>query len=107
MVFSAVKKALEAVGVLKKTDFDSKIDISLSALRDALKPSRSAATQDLSAQSIAANGVAEITKTDLNGWSALVVIVKASYDPSATAGVRVRWLYSPDGTNFDSPEDAE
>ena len=37
----------------------------------------------------------------------MLVIVKATYDANATAGVRVRWLYSPDGTNYDSPEDAE
>jgi len=39
--------------------------------------------------------------------SALVVTTRASYDPAATAGVRVRWLYSADGVNFDSSEDAE
>ena len=83
------------------------LDIKLSEHRDALKPSRSTPTQDLSSQSIAAGGVAEITKSSLDGWSAVVVTVKATYDASATAGVRVRWLYSPDGTNFDSPEDAE
>jgi len=74
---------------------------------DNLKPTRIAPTQDLSAVSIAAEGVQNIDKSGLNGYSALVVIVKATYDPSATKGVRVRWLYSPDGTNFDSPEDAE
>ena len=83
------------------------LDIKLSEHRDALKPSRGTPTQDLSSQSIAAGGVAEITKSGLDGWSAVVVTVKATYDASATAGVRVRWLYSPDGTNFDSPEDAE
>jgi len=42
-----------------------------------------------------------------NEYSAVIVTVRATYDASATAGVRVRWLYSPDNTNFDSPEDAE
>ena len=85
----------------------SQLDIKLSALRDALKPARTAPTQELSAYSIAAGGVAEIVKTGLNGYSAIVVTVRATYDANATAGVRVRWLYSPDGQNFDSPEDAE
>ena len=83
------------------------LDVKLSEHRDALKPSRSAPVQELSGQSIAASGVAEITKTNLDGWSAIVVTVKATYDANATAGVRVRWLYSADGVNFDSPEDAE
>jgi len=83
------------------------IDVALSSLRDALKPTRATPTKDLDAVSIAAGGTEEITKSGLNGYSALIVIVRATYDASASAGVRVRWLYSPDGTNYDSPEDAE
>lgn len=71
------------------------------------EPARSAPTQDLSSHTIAGGGAAEIVKTDLDGWSALIVTVRATYDAAATAGVRVRWLYSPDGANYDSPEDAE
>jgi len=61
--------------------------------------------QVFTSKSIAANSSADFTVS--NEYSAVVVTVKASYDASATAGVRVRWLYSPDNTNFDSPEDAE
>jgi len=78
-----------------------------SAIGEVLAPKRTTPTQDLSGASIAAGGVQNIDKLGLNNYAALVVIVKATYDPSATAGVRVRWLYSPDGTNYDSPEDAE
>ena len=76
---------------------------------DALKPTRTTPTQELNAQTIAGGGVAEFTvdNSETDGFSALVVTVRATYDASATAGVRVRWLYSPDGTNFDSVEDAE
>lgn len=77
------------------------------AIDEGIKPVRTAPVQDLSAYSITGGGIAEITKSGLNGYSALVVTVRATYDASATAGVRVRWLYSPDGTNFDSVEDAE
>lgn len=42
-----------------------------------------------------------------NGYSAVLVTVKATYNASATSGVRVRWLFSQDGTDYDSPEDAE
>jgi hypothetical protein len=85
------------------------LDITLSALRDALKPTRVTPVQELSAESIAAGGTAEFTVdvAQTDGYSALVVTVKATYDANATQGVRVRWLYSPDGTNFDSVEDAE
>jgi len=83
------------------------LDISLSTHRDALKPTRASPTKDLSSQSITAGGVQNIDKSGLDGYSVLMVIVKATYNSSATQGVRVRWLYSPDGTNYDSPEDAE
>jgi len=88
---------------------DGKIvsDLPLSALRDALKPTRTTPEQVLSGQSISANDKAEFTVSDTDGYGAIVVTVKATYDSSATAGVRVRWLYSPDGTNFDSEDSAE
>ena len=60
----------------------------------------------LSAQSIDASSLSEILIPN-GGYSVAIMAVKASYSSSATAGVRVRWLYSPDNTNFDSPEDAE
>jgi len=60
----------------------------------------------LSAQTIGAASLSEFVVRG-EGYSALVVTVRATYDASATAGVRVRWLYSPDNTNFDSIEDAE
>ena len=83
------------------------LDREVLRLSENLEPKRTAPIQDLSAVSIAGSGVQNIDKSGLNGYSALLVIVKATYDANATAGVRVRWLYSPDGTNYDSPEDAE
>ena len=77
------------------------------AISNTIKPTRTTPTQDLSSYTIAAGKAAEITKSGLEGYSAIIVAVRATYDPSATAGVRVRWLYSPDGVNFDSPQDAE
>ena len=72
-----------------------------------LKPARSTPTQVLTAQTIPAADKAEFIVSSGNGYSAIVVTVKATYDSSATTGVRVRWLYSPDGANFDSVDDAE
>jgi len=96
------------------TDLESRLsgvldqlDITVSDLRDALKPTRALPVQELSLKSIVAGGVEEFTVSDGDGFSALVVTVKATYNGSATAGVRVRWLYSPDGSTFDSVEDAE
>jgi len=74
-----------------------------------ITPTRATPVQELSSQSITAGGTAEFTVDDTktDGYSAMVITVKATYNASATAGVRVRWLYSPDGTNFDTVEDAE
>jgi len=40
-------------------------------------------------------------------YSLAIITVKASYDSAASKGVRIRWLYSADGQDFDSPHDAE
>jgi len=40
-------------------------------------------------------------------YSGLVITCRCTYNSAATAGVRVRVLYSGDGTNFDSLEDAD
>jgi len=87
----------------------NQLDITISDLRDALKPTRTLPTQELSNQSIAAGEAAEfpVNATQTDGYSALVVTVKAAYNSSATQGVRVRYLYSPNGVDFDSPEEAE
>jgi len=71
-----------------------------------IKGERTEPERVLSAQTIDAASLAEFTVSG-EGYSAVVVTVRATYDASATAGVRVRWLYSPDNSNFDSPEDAE
>jgi len=71
-----------------------------------IKGERTEPERVLSAQTIDAASASEFTVGG-EGYSAVIVTVRASYDASATSGVRVRWLYSPDNTNFDSPEDAE
>ena len=71
-----------------------------------IKGERTEPERVLSAQTIDAASASEFVVRG-EGYSAVVVTVRATYDASATAGVRVRWLYSPDSTNFDSPEDAE
>jgi len=116
LTLSALRDALRGTEGKTMTDLDSQLsnvlnqlDITISDLRDALKPTRTLPTQELSNQSIAAGEAAEfpVNNTQTDGYSALVVTVKAAYNASASKGVRVRWLYSPDGTNFDTVEDAE
>ena len=63
--------------------------------------------QVYSAKEITANDSVDFTVESRDKYSALIVTVRATYNASATAGVRIRWLYSPDGSNFDSPKDAE
>jgi len=94
------------MGPHKRTEYI--VDYIKQAINESnVTPTRATPEQVLSSQSISAGGTAEFTVSDTDGYSAIVVTVKATYDASATAGVRVRWLYSPDGTNFDSVEDAE
>ena len=71
-----------------------------------IRGERTESERVLSAQTIDAASASEFVVRG-EGYSAVVVTVRATYDASATSGVRVRWLYSPDNTNFDSPEDAE
>jgi hypothetical protein len=63
-------------------------------------------TQDLANYSLAGGGSVSMTKQAGESDSALVATVRATYSASATAGVRVVWLYSQDGVNFDSVDDA-
>jgi len=96
------------MGTFEETEY--MIEIIKEAINESgATPTRATPVQELSSQSIAAGEAAEFTVDDTktDGYSALVVTVKATYNASATAGVRIRWLYSPDGTNFDTVEDAE
>jgi hypothetical protein len=69
-------------------------------------PRFSSPTQDLTNYSLAGGNSVSVTKQADANNSALVVTVRVAYATSATAGVRVVWLYSPDGTNYDSVNDA-
>jgi len=92
----------------KLADILGQLDITLSQLRDALKPTRTSPVQVLSSTTIVGGGSAEfvVGSNETDGYSAVVVTVKATYNSSASNGVRVMWLYSPDGTNYDSDEEA-
>jgi len=72
-----------------------------------LQPARSDAEQVLTSETVAAGDVKDFVISDTNGYSAVVLTVKATYDASATAGIRVRWLYSPNGSDYDSEDAAE
>jgi len=102
----------DSVGLAKESTLSSvlsQLDITLSQLKDALRPVRSTPVQQLSSQSIDAGGTTEFTisNTDTDGYTAIALTVKATYDASATQGLRIRWMYSPDGTNFDTTDGAD
>jgi len=98
---------MDLVGQILRVDSSGQLKVANTDLLDTLKSTRASPTQQLSGASIDPGGTHEFTLSDLDTYSAVVVTVKAAYDPSASVGVRVRWLYSMDGVNFDSPEDAE
>jgi len=93
--------------LLGTIDYD-RIKDKVQALIDAdLKPTRSTPVQVLSGETISPSDEAEFTVSDADGYSAVVLTVKATYNASATAGIRVRWLYSPNGSDYDSEDAAE
>jgi hypothetical protein len=72
-----------------------------------LTPVREGTAKVFDSKSIAGNSFEDFTVVSRDKHSALLITAKACYDVNATAGVRIRWLYSQDGVSFDSPEDAE
>ena len=74
---------------------------------DVLRPARSAPVLHIWNENLVGGETKEVRLHDLDGWSAVVVAVRVTYHPEATAGVRVRWLYGPAWDTWDSEEDAE
>jgi len=75
--------------------------------RPSASPVKSRPSNDLSKYQLAGGGYVNIDKAGLSNWSAIVVTVNITYGSTATAGVRVRCLYSQDGASYDSPQDAD
>lgn len=81
--------------------------VGIESLKRAVAPELTTPNAELTNHTINAASFETITKTAQRSYGVLVVAVQAIYNAAATAGVRVRWLYSPDSINFDSIEDAE
>jgi len=90
----------------KQDSVIDRLESLISAVED-LKYVRGTPSKDLDSYTLDPGATAEIVKGDLDGWAGLTVTVRATYSADASNGVRVRWMFSPDGTNFDTPEDAE
>jgi len=63
--------------------------------------------KELDTVSIPAGGSEDVDVSTDGLFSGLLVTCRATYHAAATAGVRVRILYSFDGTNFDTDADAD
>ena len=61
--------------------------------------------QPLVATSIAGGATQNVDLTIPPGKTAIAVSLKTAYDASATDGVRLDVLHSPDGTNYDTDTD--
>jgi len=61
--------------------------------------------QPLSAYSLAAGGSVDADITVPDKRAAITIILRATYNAAATAGVRLEVYYSPDGTNWDTDTD--
>jgi len=110
---SAIGHVTQAIDLSKVSDILSKQDSIIDKLTsiinavEALKYTRGTPSKDLDNYTLDPGAIVEIVKGDLDGWAGLAVTVRATYSADASNGVRVRWMFSPDGTNFDTPEDAE
>ena len=56
---------------------------------------------------LSANATKNIEVGPITERTGMIVTIKASYAADATKGIKVRLLYSPDGINYDSNEDAD
>ena len=81
--------------------------MSLLNFQKALAPWRSDPDKVLDSVTVAAADSISFPVSNTNGYSAIVLTIKATYNTSATAGIRVRWLYSPDDITYDSEDAAE
>ena len=61
--------------------------------------------QKLTGYSLAGGASVDIDVTIPTGKTGIAVTLKVSYDTSATAGVTLNALYSPDGVNYDTDTD--
>lgn len=61
--------------------------------------------QKLTGEVIPAGGSKDIDITLPFGKTRMAITLKATYNPSATTGVRLDVLYSPDGVNYDTDTD--
>jgi len=69
-------------------------------------PKISSVSNIVTSYSLSASSNYDFTVQSQYGWSAVIVSVRATYDASATSGVRVIWMHSPDGINYDDEDNA-
>ena len=105
----AVKE--DGVGLVKSSDLpkDSSGNLKVNISAQDVKPLEiglhKSTEQKLSSYSLAAGGSVNIDLTIPPGKSAFALIVKATYDASASAGIRIKIYWSPDGSNYDTDTD--
>ena len=61
--------------------------------------------QKLSDYSLAGGGSVSIELTVPEGLSKIALVVKATYNSSASSGIRIKVYWSPDGSNWDTDTD--
>jgi len=61
----------------------------------------------LTDETLAPGEVREVNFGPVQDRTGLLIVARARYDPASTAGVRINWLYSYDGINYDTLADSE
>lgn len=72
-----------------------------------LQPVREDAVALATNKSLAASGSDDYDISCENGYSAIIFIIRVTYNAAATSGCRVRWMYSANGSDYDTDEGAE
>ena len=76
------------------------------AIKEELAPRRYSPMKILDNVTISAGSHKDIDIIPLDGYSAVALTIQVTFLGSATANTRIYWLYSPDGENYDTIDEA-
>ena len=77
------------------------------AIREELAPHRYSPIKIVNNETISASSYKDVDIVPIDGYSAIGLTIQVTFLGSATGNTRVYYLYSPDGVNYDTTDEAE